>query len=91
VYHTVCWMLPGGAYMRLACAPDDEIADALLAYANPTPPFASKGRLRRCTVEGSIPNLAAVLRTLNPPARAARIRFCRSEATGDDQAVFPRP
>jgi bifunctional non-homologous end joining protein LigD len=42
--------------------------------------LSSKGRAIRCTVEGSIPNLAAVLRTLNPPARAARIRFCSAES-----------
>jgi hypothetical protein len=43
----------------------------------PGPPRASappKGRAMRCTVLGFTSNLAAVLRTLMPPARAARIR-----------------
>src|SRR5262249_61892641 len=43
----------------------------------PGPPRASappKARAMRCTVLGFTSNLAAVLRTLMPPARAARIR-----------------
>src|SRR5262245_506170 len=64
---------------------------ALLAYARPTPAFASKGRLIRCTVDGLILNLAAVLRTLRPPARASRTRFSNAGAIGGRPRCFPSP
>src|SRR5215475_7330660 len=50
--------------------------DQLFAWAGPATlacSAPSKGRAIRCTVLGFTSNLAAVLRTLMPPARAARI------------------
>src|SRR5215470_17190950 len=61
--------------------------DHLFAYAAPAT-LATKGRAMRCTVLGFTSNLAAVLRTLMPPARAALIAqpACPRSAAG--QVVY---
>src|SRR5260221_2182473 len=63
---------------------------ALFAYAAALAPSASpKGRAIRCTVLGFTSNLAAVLRTLMPPARAALIRSANLSAIGGRPSRLP--
>src|SRR5215475_5877292 len=67
------------------------LADHLFAYpatlACSAPP--SKGWAMRCTVLGFTSNLAAVLRTLMPPARAALIRSASLSAIGGRPSRLP--
>src|SRR5262245_28256542 len=72
--------------------------DAQLSGGDQTPshslsasPASAKGPLIRCTVAGSTPNFAAVLRTLRPPLRAARIRFSISGAIRGRPSCLPQP
>src|SRR5262245_61621327 len=62
--------------------------DHLFAYAAPAT-LATKGRAMRCTVLGFTSNLAAVLRTLMPPARAALIRSASLSAIGGRPSRLP--
>src|SRR6516225_2929884 len=62
--------------------------DHLFAYAAPAT-LATKGRAMRCTVLGFTSNLAAVLRTLMPPARAALIRSASLSAIGGRPRRLP--
>src|SRR5262249_14990932 len=81
---------------REAFHPMDEFAQAgpdhLFAYAAPATlalSAPSKGRATRCTVLGFTSNLAAVLRTLMPPARAALIRSASLSAIGGRPSRLP--
>jgi len=62
----------------------------LFAYAATLAPSAPpKGRVMRCTVLGFTSNLAAVLRTLMPPARAALMRSANLSAIGGRPSRLP--
>src|SRR5262249_36377367 len=81
---------------REAFHPMDEFAQAgpdhLFPYAGPATlalSAPSKGRATRCTVLGFTSNLAAVLRTLMPPARAALIRSASLSAIGGRPSRLP--
>src|SRR5262249_46096779 len=66
--------------------------DQLFAYAAAATlasSASSKGRAKRCTVLGFTSNLAAVLRTLMPPARAVLIRSASLSAIGGRPRRLP--